>query len=282
MQLDQLISVLESFAPLDFAAQWDQSGIQVYGQKQLIERLALCLDPDPETISSALHWGADFVLTHHPLSLTPGLPCQDNRYTKVLRLALCSGAWLYSAHTSLDVQTKGPAAWLARDLGWQNLRPIQPLGTAGVQGPSNMQTHEDPLFSVGYGILGELPRPSNPSEFYRLLGQTLEIRFCRSCGFEPELLRKAAYCPGSGMDLASQAFALGADIFISGDLKYHQAQELRDQGLVIDVGHFILEERMMQAWALDLDSRLNCQKLQVRFFPGQDSVRIQDLLQSLD
>ncbi|MGM0423480.1 MAG: Nif3-like dinuclear metal center hexameric protein [Thermodesulfobacteriota bacterium] len=280
MQLEQLISFLERTAPLELAAQWDQSGIQACGQKQQVENLALCLDPDPEIISSALHWGADFILTHHPLSLSPGLPCQENSYTKALRLLLCSGAWLYSAHTSLDVQIRGPAAWLARDLGWQNLRPVDPVSAAG-WGASSADSPQGPAGTVGYGILGELDRPYTPAEFYRLLGQTLELRFCRSCGPEPEILRQAAYCPGSGMDLAAKAFAQGADIFISGELKYHQAQELRSQGLVLDVGHFILEERMMQAWALDLDSRLDSGEVQVRFFPGQDSIRVQDLLQTL-
>jgi dinuclear metal center YbgI/SA1388 family protein len=282
LHFSELISLLEGTAPLEFAAHWDQSGLQAVGQKQLIERLALCLDPDPETISSALHWGADFILTHHPLSLNPGLPCQENSYTQALRLLLSSGAWLYSAHTSLDVQSSGPAAWLARDLGWLNLQPVAPLFSAGDEKSASKAGSQNYAASVGYGILGELPRPYTPTEFYRLLGQTLELRFCRCCGPEPENLRQAAYCPGSGMDLAPQAFAQGADIFISGELKYHQAQELRSQGLVLDVGHFILEERMMQAWALDLDSRLNPREVQVRFFPGQDCLRIQDLLQNLD
>ncbi|MFW6217188.1 MAG: Nif3-like dinuclear metal center hexameric protein, partial [Desulfohalobiaceae bacterium] len=203
MQPEQLINLLESTAPLELAAQWDQSGIQAYGQKEQIEHLALCLDPDPSTITSALHWGADFILSHHPLSLSPGLPNQDNSYTQALRLLFCSGAWLYSAHTSLDVQTTGPAAWLARDLGWKNLRPVQPLFPAQ---SGHKPDPRDSTVDVGYGILGELSRPCTPTEFYLLLGQTLELRYCRSCGPEPELLRQAAYCLGSGMDLAVQAF----------------------------------------------------------------------------
>ncbi len=269
MQAETLIDHLEQKAPLELAADWDQSGIQVSSTKKQIKRLAISLDPDPETLTRALSWKADFILTHHPLSLKPELPCRENTYTRSLRLLFQNDVWLYSAHTSLDVQSTGPVAWLARSMHWSDLKPVRPVEAEG-----QSQSAAVAATSQGYGLIGRLPVPCTPKEFYRQLGNILGIQSCIRSGPEPELVQYAAYCPGSGMDLAPAAFAQGAQLFISGDLKYHQAQALQDQGLVLDVGHFVLEELMMQTWAQDLSARLKAWQIETAFFPGREALHI--------
>jgi putative NIF3 family GTP cyclohydrolase 1 type 2 len=78
------------------------------------------------------------------------------------------------------------------------------------------------------------------------------------------------------MSLASKAFALGADIFISGDLKFHQAQEIESLGLTLDVGHFALEEVMVAVWADELTTAL-AGEVRVLFIPGRDPFQINSL-----
>lgn len=66
------------------------------------------------------------------------------------------------------------------------------------------------------------------------------------------------------------AFGRGADVFLTGDLKYHQAQAVQDLGLTVDVGHFCLEETMMRIWSDDLARELSPAGLEVVFLPGRD------------
>ena len=88
----------------------------------------------------------------------------------------------------------------------------------------------------------------------------------RLAGALPERIRRIAICPGSGSSLAPEAAARGADLLITGDLKYHTALDLPLP--VLDVGHFSLEEEMMRRFALQLKE--NVSDVAVQFVPAQD------------
>jgi dinuclear metal center YbgI/SA1388 family protein len=126
MNAQKALSCVRSLAPEAFAAGWDNSRLQITGVRPEIKKLAVTLDPLPAIVASALAWGADLVVTHHPLYLTPQAPTKDGQYLDVLRRFLSAGAWLYSAHTSLDCRPDGPAFWLGRALGLKDCASIEP------------------------------------------------------------------------------------------------------------------------------------------------------------
>ncbi len=144
MNVDDLIYYIESIANPAHASDWDLSGLHVLGEQKEIKKLAVALDPTLDTIIQAENWGADFILTHHPLVLSPKLPNKDDEFTRVIRLLLKNGIWLYCAHTSLDVNLKGPSGWLGRYLELRDIRPIEPLKGC----------KENEL--LGFGIIGDL------------------------------------------------------------------------------------------------------------------------------
>ncbi|MFQ8888856.1 MAG: Nif3-like dinuclear metal center hexameric protein [Bilophila wadsworthia] len=74
MKQSELIALIERTAPLAIAAPWDRSGVQVASARQDINRLAVCLDPTPESIRIALSGGAEMILAHHPLTMEGGSP----------------------------------------------------------------------------------------------------------------------------------------------------------------------------------------------------------------
>ena len=332
MHIKDLIQCIENHADPALAADWDPSGMQVAGTKDHIHRLALTLDPRPETVRKALDWNADFILSHHPLTLTPRLPKHNDDLHLIYTLLLQSGAGLYSAHTSLDVQTLGPAGWLARALRCSGIRPIHPIQeqariwicmNCSLLPPAaldHLVTHPaclewtttdteccllvpeaqaDNILRIladnttmervravkslpvhirqGFGVMAQLPEPLPWPEFSRALSSHLSCAAWTRTGTPPETIHTLAYCPGSGMDLASKAFAQGADIYISGDLKYHQAQDLESLGLTVDVGHFALEEQMMANWAHTLSREFTEQKLEVEitFIPGHNPLHVE-------
>lgn len=258
MNATELISRIETHAPLRFQASWDKSGVQVAGEADAGDRLAVCLDPVPAQIRSALDRGARFILCHHPLALTPRLPDRRDDYHEVLRLVLSAGAWLYAAHTSLDVQLSGPPGWLAEALGLRALSPLEPLPESTEAAP------------LGYGLVGDLPAPLPYADCLARLADLLDRDFFLTAGPAPALVRRLAYCPGSGASLAGRAFAAGADVFVTGDVKYHQAMDAAAQGHLADAGHFALEEAMTRRLAERLAAELTPRGLETIFLPSRE------------
>lgn len=121
----------------------------------------------------------------------------------------------------------------------------------------------------GFGIAGDLPEQLTWDEFTTLLGDHAPLQRAAFCGNAPETVRRVAYCTGSGSSVAARAFAEQADIFITGDVKYHAA--LDTTGPIIDVGHFCLEEEMMRRFALRLQEELP--EVRVTFLPAADPLR---------
>ena len=128
MNIRELFGLIEQAAPPHMAASWDRCGVQVASVTTAASRLAVALDPTPEVLSEALQWGAQVVLTHHPLGKTPRLPDRADAHHAALKLLLSHDAWLFAAHTSLDCAPGGPAAWLADELGLTDRAVVDPQG----------------------------------------------------------------------------------------------------------------------------------------------------------
>lgn len=254
MQLSDLIAAIEGIAPLWAQSSWDMSGLQVASSREFIERMAVCLDPTPERIEEALAGNADFILAHHPLSLKPELPNRLNSYTKVLSMLFCGNVSLYSAHTSLDVNPEGPAGWLARDLSLANTNILEPVaGTAGAA-------------PLGFGLVGDLPTSMRWEDLADKVLDLLHLDNAAICGPKPNgMIRRIAYCGGSGSSLVNAAKKSGAELFITGDMKYHSA--LESCLPVLDVGHHSIEEEMMRRMAALLNARVD---IDVIFMPSRD------------
>ena len=257
MKVDKIISLIELTADPSYSASWDLSGVQVASKKKEIFKLAVCLDPTFEVLKKVLEWGGEFVLSHHPITLSPKLPKDIDFYYEILSLCFKNDLWLYSAHTSLDVQIKGPVSWLAKELDLEIIGPIDPV---------------DEEKKLGFGIIGKLSEPVNREVFLERLEKAIGTDSWLEAGRCDEIIEVVGYCPGAGMSLASKAIDMGAQIFISGELKHHLALEIGKKGLLIDVGHFILEEKMMHFWANELKEKLK-DDVEVKFFEEESPIR---------
>lgn len=236
MKISEIINNIEKIAPLANAAPWDASGMQVAAVRDVASHLVLMLDPTPVGIAAALKMGADMIVSHHPLAMTPRLPNVPDDFHAVLRLLFERDVPLYSAHTSLDASLHGPAAWLA-----------DAFGVTGRHALEYIAEHPEGDPHYGFGIVGDLPEPLSYGAFTDKLAAVLGKSAWRASGPKPETISRMAYCPGSGASMIDAAVAFHADIYITGDMKYHAALETPIRTL--DVGHFILEEIMMRTFA---------------------------------
>ena len=255
MKLLEIIAHIEKIAPLANAAPWDNSGMQVASVKDVANHVVCLLDPTPRGIAQALRLGADMIVSHHPLAMTPRMPNTPDEFHAVLRMLFSTDVPLYSAHTSLDANLRGPAAWLADAFGLTNRRNLE-----------HIADHPEGQPHYGFGIAGELPGPLSYAAFADKLAAVLGKSAWRASGPMPDSITRMAYCPGSGESMIRAAAALGADIYLTGDVKYHAALETPIRTL--DVGHFILEEVMMRNFADRL--RELCAPITVTFLEADD------------
>ncbi|WP_415719490.1 Nif3-like dinuclear metal center hexameric protein [Maridesulfovibrio sp.] len=255
MKTTEVISRIESLVPSGYAASWDNCGVQIAGSEREVQKIAIALDPLPQVVSSAIEWGADFVLTHHPLAIDAKLPSKLDWFHDVMKQVFCADVTLFASHTSLDVQFKGAVSWLGRELGLDNLRVLDPVAK------------DEAGDILGYGCIGEYASPVLFTDFVEHVAQLSGCGVVALCGPEPEKVGCVGMCPGSGSSLMDKAFSLGADVFITGDMKYHPAQE--SVGAVLDVGHFSLEEEMMRRFSAILSEELGGE-VEVKFFSGRN------------
>ncbi len=254
MDTSPIISAIEGIAPLSCAASWDRSGLQVASTRTTHGHLGVLLDPLPATVRQAIDAGCDFILSHHPLALKPDLPNTLNNYYGTLRELFLADVPLYAAHTSLDTNLAGPAAWLADAIEMDDRHALESIAA------------DTPL--LGYGLVGTVS-PCSGVDFLAKIARLVPVETATITGNLPDRVRRVAYCTGSGASLIHLAERADADIYISGDIKYHAA--LDASICLVDVGHHSLEEEMMRQMSIRLTNALP--DITVTFFPSGDPFR---------
>jgi dinuclear metal center YbgI/SA1388 family protein len=95
---------------------------------------------------------------------------------------------------------------------------------------------------AGAGMVGDLEEPVGEMEFLDRVKKTVGIPYLRHTRLPGKLIRRVAACGGSGAFLIRDARKAGADIFLTGDLKYHDFFEAQDDIIVADIGHYESEQ----------------------------------------
>lgn len=96
--------------------------------------------------------------------------------------------------------------------------------------------------SVGAGLVGELEKDMDISEFLTSLKHILKSDCLKVTAFTKNNVRKIALCGGSGSFLLKDAIAANADVFISADFKYHDYFDAENKIIIVDAGHFETEQ----------------------------------------
>ena len=95
---------------------------------------------------------------------------------------------------------------------------------------------------VGSGMIGNLENDSDELEFLNFVKERLGAKVIRHTALKSKKIRRVAVCGGSGSFLLSHALKAGADIFITGDFKYHEFFDAEGKLIIADVGHFESEQ----------------------------------------
>ena len=123
--LADVIEQLERIYPPSSAADWDAVGLVCGEPQAVVRRILFAIDPTHAVVEEAKEWGADLVVTHHPLLLrgVHGVPPTTAK-GRVVHELIRSGIALYVAHTNADVAAPGVSDALARVIGLEDLAPL--------------------------------------------------------------------------------------------------------------------------------------------------------------
>ena len=94
----------------------------------------------------------------------------------------------------------------------------------------------------GAGMIGELSSSVSTIDFLHQLKDIFNCDCIRHTKINKEKVKKIAFCGGAGSFLLDKAKARNADIFITGDFKYHEFFDAEDQIIIADIGHFESEQ----------------------------------------
>jgi dinuclear metal center YbgI/SA1388 family protein len=158
-----IVGWLEERAPRSWAAEWDNVGLQLGSRRRPVEVLSMALELTSPVADEALAAKADLLILHHPPIFQPLRSLAEDQPGVAPLLALAAAdVAVYAAHTNLDAAPElGTNAALARALGLDEMRPIEPLNEPG---PAKIVTFVPPdclaavrsaLSEAGAGVIGD-------------------------------------------------------------------------------------------------------------------------------
>jgi len=131
--------------------------------------------------------------------------------------------------------------------------------------------YEEPAFDLypllnredvsGLGRIGLLREEMSLGDFALAVKERLGLSGVRLVGDPGRSIRKVALCGGSGASLLRDAWRQGADLLVTGDIKYHEAREAETLGVaLLDAGHFATEIPMVPGVAAMLRNELGSRR----------------------
>ena len=224
-----ILKYIETLAPRELKMDWDNVGLNCGSRSAPVTRILVALDPFEHVCQEAAQWGADLLVTHHPLIFRP-LPMvtDDAAITRGLMELVRHNISHICAHTNLDCAPGGVNDALAATLGLEN---TESLGAYG-----------------GMMRCGEVPQQDLTS-FLAFVKEKLHCDGLRYCdGGKP--VRKVAVGSGACSDGLYDAILAGCDTFVTSDVKYNNFWDAKEQGLsIIDAGHFATENPVVSVLA---------------------------------
>lgn len=226
MQVGELFSKFNEIIPQSLAEEWDSVGLQLSFNKVEIDKVLVALEITPQVLEEALDNKVQAILVHHPLIFSPILSLDSTKEKDNIIIELIqNNISVYAAHTNYDKLKDGNNDYLAKQLSLINVSILE--GTNGIAKIGTL-SKEMNLRDFVLKISGDTHTPEN------------QIRYV---GEDNNMIKKVAFCTGAGSDYFRLALNAGCDCFITGDVKYHDAQDAKTCGFsLIDLGHYHSEK----------------------------------------
>lgn len=248
--LSDVQNAVEVLWPVAGAEDWDAVGLLSGDPATEVRRIHLAVDAVLDTVDEAIAARSDLLFVHHPLLLRGVTTVAETRYKgAVLARLIRAGCALLAAHTNADVVGSGTSAVLAAKLGLHDIHPL----VASMNDPAH-----------GIGRVGMLAESTTLGRFARGLADILPAtaQGIRVAGEYERPVSRVALCAGAGDAYLGLPEVLGADVYVTSDLRHHPASEARENARVaggpalIDVSHWASEWLWLDTAAAELRDAL--------------------------
>lgn len=333
MQIKDILSEIEKFAPLPYQEKYDNCGLQTGDASREATGALLTLDVTEAVVDEAISRNVNLIIAHHPLIFSGIKSLTGRNYVeRTLLKAIKNDIAIYAAHTNLDNMQQGVNHKIAERLGLQHTRVLAPAGdnlyklytyvpepaaaavldalfaagagqigaysecSFGVKGSGSFRPaeHSNPVIgraggpretpeeiklevivpkhlraavlatlkqqhpyeevayelvrlenenqTIGAGMIGTLENPMAAEAFLAFLKTQMKTACIRHTELHVPTIAKVAVCGGAGSFLLPDAIRQQADIFITGDFKYHQFFDAEHRIVIADIGHYESEQ----------------------------------------
>jgi dinuclear metal center YbgI/SA1388 family protein len=252
MNLADAALVLDAIAPLRYAESWDNVGLLVGDPAAPVRRVLVTVDYAPAVAVEARDLDADLVVAYHPpiFAAVKRVPHEALWADAVRR-----GIALYAPHTALDVAPGGTNDFLADACGVSpERRAIRPACPDAASTRGRVQPVLDP--TIGLGRIGSVERTTLAALCDRVKA-SLGLAYVLVAGAPDAVVETAAVAAGAGGELLGDALRAGADVFVTGEVRHHDALAAVAKGAsVIATLHSNSERAAVGAYAARIAERL--------------------------
>ena len=233
VQLAALLGHFESLWPIEGAESWDAPGLITGSPLKNVHRVLLSVDVTSEVVEAAVNSETDLLISHHPYLMRGVKNLAENTAKgSVIATAIRANLAMFAAHTNADIVVDGVSDVLAKCLGLSNPLPLVPISN-----------------TTGTGRVGQLSEVISLGEFAAKVARALPntASGVRVSGDYNRLIERVAVCGGAGDAFIDAAFAAGADVYVTSDLRHHVTQDagelarLSGGPALIDISHWAAE-----------------------------------------
>ena len=229
MKIKEIVSALERFAPLPLQDEFDNAGLQIGLTDAEATGALLCLDVTEAVLDEAIALGYNLVISHHPLIFKGYKSITGKDYVeRCIMKAIKNDLVIYAAHTNLDNAPGGVNFKIAEKIGLKNVRILE--------------VKENTMQQAGAGVIGELEVPETELEFLKRIKKTFEVGCLKHNKLTGREIQTVALCGGAGAFLIPIAIRNRADVFITGEIKYHDYFGHDTDILLAEIGHYESEQ----------------------------------------
>ncbi len=230
MRIKEIAEAIEQYAPLRLQEEWDNAGIQVGDPEAEVQGVLLCTDATEAVVAEAIERGFNLVIAHHPL-IFRGLKKIMGRtpVERAVAMAIKHDITIYSAHTNMDSAWQGVSFRMADKIGMKNVQFLD-VNDVPPYGDSNATT-------AGCGVIGDI-EPAPAREVLQRVKAAFEVGAVRYSGDGDTIVGRVALCGGAGGFLLDKAVAMGAQLYVTADMRYHDFLDNSQRIVVADIGHY--------------------------------------------
>jgi dinuclear metal center YbgI/SA1388 family protein len=231
MIIQNLIALLDEWAPKAYAEDFDNVGLLLGDSKEECSGVLVSLDCTEKIVEEAIKNKCNLIVCFHPIIFSGLKKINGKNYVeRVVIKAIQNKISVFALHTRLDNHPTGVNYTIEKQLGLIKSRVLIPKD-------GRLEVSE-----IGMGRIGELTSEMPELDFLDFVKFQLNTDLIRHSKLSSKKIKKVAFLGGSGSFAIENAKKQGADAFITSDLKYHQFFQSENNFLLVDIGHYESEQ----------------------------------------